>query len=132
MSYEKTIWNTGDTITAEKMNHIENGIAEVSGSSSSSFSNVFIVNNIASSQSSNYVLYLDKTLQEIIDAMNEGKIVIVKDYFEEGPFCRHSFIVTAGNNPNGSGYVVDLISTTTKWTLTAESLTDHPKMTGVV
>lgn len=28
MSYEKTIWNTGDIITAEKMNHIENGIAE--------------------------------------------------------------------------------------------------------
>lgn len=27
MSYEKQTWQTGDTITAEKLNHIEDGIA---------------------------------------------------------------------------------------------------------
>ena len=26
MSYEKQTWTTGDTITAEKLNHMENGI----------------------------------------------------------------------------------------------------------
>ena len=29
MSYEKTIWNTGDTITAEKLNHLEDGVEAV-------------------------------------------------------------------------------------------------------
>lgn len=30
--YTKTVWSDGDIITAEKMNKIENGIAEVGGS----------------------------------------------------------------------------------------------------
>ena len=29
MSYEKQTWNKGDTITAEKLNHMEDGIAAV-------------------------------------------------------------------------------------------------------
>ena len=29
MSYEKTVWNTGDTITAEKLNHLEDGVEAV-------------------------------------------------------------------------------------------------------
>ena len=31
MSYEKQTWTTGDTITAEKLNHMENGIKEAPG-----------------------------------------------------------------------------------------------------
>lgn len=31
MSYEPTIWQTGDIVTAEKLNKIEGGIAEASG-----------------------------------------------------------------------------------------------------
>lgn len=31
MSYNKTTWTAGDTITAEKLNNIENGVAEASG-----------------------------------------------------------------------------------------------------
>ena len=34
MSYEKQTWNTGDIITAEKLNHIENGISESSSGGS--------------------------------------------------------------------------------------------------
>lgn len=29
MAYEKQTWQTGDIITANKMNYIENGIAEI-------------------------------------------------------------------------------------------------------
>lgn len=28
MSYEKTTWQTGDTITSEKLNHLEDGVGE--------------------------------------------------------------------------------------------------------
>ena len=31
MAYEKTTWQTGDTITAEKLNNIEQGIVAASG-----------------------------------------------------------------------------------------------------
>ena len=31
MAYEKTVWNTGDIVTAEKLNNLENGVASASG-----------------------------------------------------------------------------------------------------
>lgn len=31
MAYEKQTWECGDTVTAEKLNHIEEGIEELSG-----------------------------------------------------------------------------------------------------
>lgn len=31
MAYEPTTWNCGDTITAEKLNKLENGLAECCG-----------------------------------------------------------------------------------------------------
>lgn len=38
MSYEKQTWQTGDVITAEKLNHMEDGIASGGGGGSSDFS----------------------------------------------------------------------------------------------
>lgn len=34
MSYEKQTWKNGETITAEKLNHIEDGIASIGGTQS--------------------------------------------------------------------------------------------------
>ena len=53
MAYEKQIWTTGDVITANKVNHIEDGIANGGGDSA------FIVNL------NNETLTLDKTWNEI-------------------------------------------------------------------
>ena len=33
MSYTKTTWQNGDTITAEKLNHIEDGVENLSNNS---------------------------------------------------------------------------------------------------
>ena len=55
MSYEKQTWTTGDTITAEKLNHMENGIEN---------NGPLVVN----ATTSNEVVTLDKTWQEIYDA----------------------------------------------------------------
>lgn len=56
MSYEKQTWESGQTITAEKLNHIEDGIASTGG--------VLIVHEVEENNRSR----LDKTWQQIADA----------------------------------------------------------------
>ena len=60
MSYTPTSWNTGDTITAAAMNKIENGIANAGGA---------LICNV---EPINGYLGLNKTVQEIYDAMISG------------------------------------------------------------
>ena len=57
MSYTPTTWTTGDTITASAMNKIENGIASAGGA---------LICNIDAYNT------LDKTVQEIYDALESG------------------------------------------------------------
>lgn len=47
MSYEKNTWAEGDVVTSEKLNHIEDGVANAGGGGSSDFSTaeVTIENN---------------------------------------------------------------------------------------
>ena len=58
MSYEKNEWQTGDTITATKLNHMEDGIAGGGG--------VLVVNSVYDEQADTTTL--DKTWQQIHDA----------------------------------------------------------------
>ncbi len=41
MAYDKTVWQTGDTVTAEKLNHIEDGIASASSGGGGDVVNVY-------------------------------------------------------------------------------------------
>lgn len=66
MSYTKTTWVTGDIVTAEKLNNLENGLSTVSN-------NIVIVNATMADE----YWVLSKTWNEIHDAMIRGKIVIV-------------------------------------------------------
>ena len=59
MSYEKQTWQTGDTITAEKLNHIEDGIAGAGGGG------VLVVYGTVDDDD---IMTLDHTWQEIYDA----------------------------------------------------------------
>jgi len=53
MAYVKTQWNTGDPITQEKMNHIEQGILDASSTGDTNVANINAINNnIATIQSS--------------------------------------------------------------------------------
>lgn len=71
MAYEKQTWVNGDTITQEKLNHMEDGIAEANGKSTSA--NILIVTfTIDGSRT----FYCDKTYEEILNAINNGDIVI--------------------------------------------------------
>ena len=68
MAYEKHTWETGETITAEKLNNLEDG---VSGNNS----DLFIVTVI---QDGNNIGLADKTIAEISEAWESGKIIVFK------------------------------------------------------
>ena len=76
MSYTPTTWTTGDTITATKLNKIENGVANAGS--------VLICNSSFDGDEGAYVL--DKTVQEIYDALLAGTPVYIKHkYGDLGP-----------------------------------------------
>lgn len=68
MSYTPTTWVTGDTVNATKLNKIENGIANAGSA--------LICNSSWDEDVSGYVL--DKTAQEIYDALLGGTPVYIK------------------------------------------------------
>ena len=77
MSYNKTTWATGDIVTADKLNNIENGIAN---------NNIYIVSITSNIEDStgDETLTLDKTWQEISDAAQSGKLVkFIRNIVEE-------------------------------------------------
>ena len=71
MSYTKNTWKSGDTVTSAKLNNMEEGIAAASGSGSGS--NIFIARLVLE----NDVVHIDKTWQEVYDAINDGSVVFV-------------------------------------------------------
>lgn len=79
MSYEPTVWATGDVITSTKLNKLENGLAEASGGGGGGGTGVLVVNVDENSA-------LDKTWQEIHDApfavltYTNGSNIYVRDF----------------------------------------------------
>lgn len=69
MAYTPTTWVTGDTITAVKLNNMEQGIANAGG--------ILICTYTDDEQSQK--LILDKTAQEIIDAVSNGGFATLVD-----------------------------------------------------
>lgn len=73
MSYAATNWATGDVITAEKLNKIENGIENISGS-------IYTV-TITNIDYTNSTFTYDKTWNEIKAAYEAGKHVILRQSY---------------------------------------------------
>ena len=67
MAYAKQTWANGDIITAEKMNHIEDGIE------STSSGGITIANIAVSSMTTGTC---DYTYQELMDKVNNGETVL--------------------------------------------------------
>ena len=76
MAYTPTTWETGDVITSQKLNKIENGVANT---------NPLIVTQT----SMNNVTRLDRTVQQIYDAIISGRPVYFK-YSYGGEFSNFS------------------------------------------
>ena len=80
MSYIKTTWKTGDVITAEKLNKIEDQVAanEEAISSAGGDDSVFIVNIDAEDSRGTITATADKTRQEMSAAADAGKPIIIR------------------------------------------------------
>lgn len=76
MSYSPTNWQNGDIITAEKLNKLENGVAESSGSSSDS--NIEIIDIDVAYPS--MVATSSHTFAQILSAYQSGKLIIARLY----------------------------------------------------
>lgn len=80
MSYTKTTWKTGDVITAEKLNKVEDQVAanEEAISSAGGDDSVFIVNIDAEGSGGTITATADKTRQEMSAAVEAGKPIIIR------------------------------------------------------
>ena len=72
MAYEKNIWQDGDLITEQKLNHMEDGIADAGASG------IYIVDVDITTQSGVQTWTLNKTWQEIYDAIAAKYFVIIR------------------------------------------------------
>lgn len=79
MAYEKTEWKNGDTITAEKLNHMEDGIAEGGGA--------FIVEF-----KDDEIWYLKQTFGDVYQNYLNGKMILLLNRANES--IRYSSLLT--------------------------------------
>lgn len=128
MSYTPTNWQTGDIITAEKLNNMENGIEN----------SVLIVHE--NYDESTDTTTLDKTWQEIVDA--NFAVINIREYSgDQTPAIDNLWIAQAAHgyvNDNIS-YYVDIISMTgnadstvnlASTVFTTDSPDGYPSVTG--
>ena len=82
MSYEPTVWECGDTITAEKLNKLEQGVASSGGGTEPLRATLTITEEVipAEPPATKLTYSVDKTWQEIADAFPN---VYIYDEFEE-------------------------------------------------
>ncbi len=67
--YTKQTWNTGDIITAQKLNHMEDGIASSGG--------FLITFTPANDEEAEVIGTIDKTYSEILSAIQSGRIPLM-------------------------------------------------------
>lgn len=72
MAYQKNDWKTGDVITAEKLNNIEDGVKNA-------FS-PYVVNFTFHDDGDHVFVTCDKTYQEIEDARSRNVCIAIVDY----------------------------------------------------
>lgn len=72
MSYTPHTWQSGETVTAEKLNVLEQGVAGAGGG-------VFVIRVVLDGQT----VHLDKTWQEIRDALAAGQLCVIPYGFNE-------------------------------------------------
>lgn len=114
MAYEKQTWVTGEVITKEKLNHMEDGIANSGGS----------CGVIASSVDENDAL--DKTWNEVDTALKNGNLVFAYGTSGDLAFCAPVVETSIGENAGGSYYVVVILNRTGQTVIPVELKTNDP------
>ena len=78
MSYTPTEWKSGDVITSEKLNNLEQGVADASGGGGGGGTLVVEKTLVGEGYA------LGETWQTIYDAAKSGKAVLLRNVYEEG------------------------------------------------
>ena len=81
MSYSKTTWKTGDTITAQLLNHAEDGIAANDAAIASALTALQVKITYADN-----AFTADKTYSEMLTAFNAGIPVMLIVYINNAPY----------------------------------------------
>ena len=102
MAYEKQTWVTGEVITKEKLNHMEDGIVNSGGVIASNFGEDYT---------------LDKTWNEINTALRNGQLVILNGTDGDTALCGPVVETTIDGDSSGSIYVVVMITVTSDQTV---------------
>ena len=90
MSYTPTEWKTGDVITADKLNNMENGVVNAG---------LFIINGSGwdpSHNASHEIITIDKTYNEIVAAYTSGKRLVI--YMAAANFGTFAFNLSSIRN----------------------------------
>lgn len=119
MAYTPTVWETGDVITAEKLNKAENGIAAAFP---------FIVNQTVEGN----IETLSKTWKEITDALAAGKSVFLLDDQLDGDDPNITYVQCMGGYvSDGVYYVLFLNGDTEPKEYSIDSATGYPYHTSM-
>lgn len=78
MSYEPTNWKTGDVVTSEKLNKLEEGVAEASSGGSAGGAYVVEVRKIFNEDDDDYEYKCAGKYSELLAAHDAGKLIICK------------------------------------------------------
>ena len=109
MAYTKNTWRTGDIVSSQKLNHMEDGIANAE--------QLFVITATLGEGS----ITADKTATDVYDALNSGKVPVIKivmnenvvgmayyaGTYEASEETRHLFMTCA---ITGSGSVMEAYS----------------------
>lgn len=149
MAYEKQTWTTGEVITQEKLNHMEDGIAnayelpavtetdngKVLGVENGAWSVVnggggtLVVNVTITSSESGTSMTLDKTWQEIYDASLTCSVVarVVQQNQVGVSFWRYAPLEALAHNPSASSNAYEVYLSGNEMPFRANSPSDYPR-----
>lgn len=100
MAYEMHEWVCNEPITADKLNHMEQGIVEAQNDESSG-SDVLVVQVDQEATTAEKTVY-DKTWQEVYDALNSNRRVVVRTETATPIALEVLQILVAYNKPDNS------------------------------
>lgn len=109
MAYEMHEWVCNEPITADKLNHMEQGIVEAQNDESSGGESGTLVIRKQETQEDPGKVYYDKTWQEVYDALANGqRVIVVESSQGENDAIATQMILSGAVYNSESGYDVIL------------------------
>ena len=120
MAYEMHEWVCNEPITADKLNHMEQGIVEAQNDESGS--DVLIIREDTEASTSSRIVY-DKTWQEVYDALKNGTRVVMLHETESPLLVANTNVEVARQNESTDSIPYGIYSSvsTSSWLAKADT-----------